>query len=337
MGWKGNFRTGIAIARRIERAEKRKASNAARQYKAMLKQEAFNNGQRIVQEYDDYIELISSTHKDTSESIDWHGILNEAPPEKPTLTNKNLKLAEINLNNFKPSFFDNLFGSTNKKIRNLEQQVEVAKIEDKQQFEKELNQYSKDLSEWTKNQELAKGVLSLDPTAYRNVIEYLDPFSDIKEIGSGLNLSFNKNHIVVNLAANGVTVIPDFVLTQTASGKVSKKKMPIGKFNELYQDYICGCVLRVAREIFSFLPIEFVFVNALSELVNSSTGHLEQQTILSVVIPKLTFERLNFETLDPSDAMKNFKHNMKFSKTTGFSIVSNISIDELNIANFGSS
>jgi hypothetical protein len=176
---------------------------------------------------------------------------------------------------------------------------------------------------------MAKGALAQDPEAYKNILEYLDPFSDIKEIGSGLSISFKKNHLVVTLNANGTTVIPNFVLTQTKSGKVSKKNMPVGKFNELYQDYICGCVLRVVREIFSFLPVEFVFINVQSELVNQATGHLEQQTILSVAIPRQTIEQLNFEALDPSDSMKNFKHNMKFSKTAGFSIVSNLQIDEI--------
>lgn len=331
MGWKGNLRTGIAIARRIERAEKRGASNAAKQYKAMLKQEAFENGQHFVQQYNDYIELISSTHKETSEPIDWHEILNEQPPQKPVLQDKHQILTELNLDNYKPSFFDKLFGTTTKKIKNLEDKIKKAKTDDQIHFKDELNQYEKDLSEWTKNQELANGVLSLDPIAYKNVIEYLDPFSDIKEIGSGLDLSFDKKHIVATLYANGVSVIPDFVLTQTSSEKISKRKMQIVKFNELYQDYICGCVLRVTREIFSFLPVEFVFINVLSELVNPVTGYLEQQIILSVAIPKLTFERLKFETLDPSDSMKNFKHNMKFSKTAGFSIVSSLSIDEIMV------
>lgn len=337
MGWKGNLRTGIAIARRIERAEKRRVSHAARQYRAMLKQEAFDNGQRIVQEYNDYIELISSIHKETSEPIDWHEVLSEEAPTKPILTNYNQKFAEYNLQHFHPSMFDKLFGLTNKKLKKLEQQIERAKVQDQQLFESETNQYNKDSGVWKKKQELAKGILSFDPIAYKNAIEHLDPFSDIKEIGSGLNISFDKYHIEVNLEANGVTIIPDFVLTQTATGKVSKKKMSIGKFNELYQDYICGCVLRVVREIFSFLPVDFVFVNVLSELLNPSTGHLEQQTILSVAIPKSTFDKLNFETLDPSDSMKNFKHNMKFSKTTGFQIVTNVPTNELLASNFGSS
>ena len=323
------MRTTLALARRIERAEKRRANESARQYKAMLKQQEFENGQRIVQEYDEYIDLISSTHKETSEPINWKEVLEEQAPTKPMLSDKYQKLAEIKLASYKPSFFDKLLGLTLKKIKKLETSIEIAKLDDQKSFEKEQNQYDKDFAEWTKYQEMAKGALARDPEIYKNILEYLDPFSDIKEIGSGLSISFEKNYLIVTLNANGTTVIPDFVLTQTKLGKVSKKSMAIGKFHELYQDYICGCVLRVGREIFSFLPVEFVFVNVQSELVNQSTGHLEPQIILSVAIPKKTLEQLNFEKLDPSDSMKNFKYNMKFTKTGGFSVVPNLQIEEM--------
>ena len=329
MGWKGNLRAGIAIARRIERSEKRRASNATKQYKSMLKQDAFENGQRAVQEYNDYIELISSTHKDTSEQIDWHDILGEAEPTKPMLINKKQNDAEYNLANYTPTFFDKLFGSTKKKLQKLEALVVTAKSTDKGDFESNLKQYNTDHNEWKKYQDLAKGVLSSDTEVYKNVFEHLDPFSDIKELGSGLKIIFEKEYLTVTLSANGETVIPDFVLTQTSTGKVTKKKMSVGKFYELYQDYICSCVLRVAREVISFLPLNYVFVNVQSEMVNPINGHLEQQTILSVAIPARTLDKLNFDTIDPSDSMKNFIHNMKFSKTTGFSVVSIISPTEI--------
>ena len=87
----------------------------------------------------------------------------------------------------------------------------------------------------------------------------------------------------------------------------------------------------MAREIVSFLPINYVFVNVQSEMVNPTNGHLEQQTILSLAIPANTLDKLNFETIDPSYSMKNFIHNMKFSKTTGFSIVSAISPSDIKL------
>jgi hypothetical protein len=331
MGWKGNLRSVVAYANKMEREEHRRASLAAKQYKAMLKQEEFENGKKAVQEYNAYIELISSTHKDASETLNWQDLMNEPEPIRPAIKYDHLQAAQKNLDSYKPSFFDKLFGSSKTKIKRLEALVAAAPHEDKKVYEKEWNQYNTDHTAWQENIAFAKGVLASDVETYKKVIEELTPFEDIKELGSGLNITFDKKHVVVTLLANGITVIPDFVLSQTAAGKVSKKKMPVQKYYELYQDYICSCALRIAREIFSFLPLEFVIVHVTSELVNSSTGHLEQQTILSIAFPKLTLDKLNFETIDPSDSMSNFKRHMKFSKTAGFSIVADIQPAELGL------
>ena len=106
--------------------------------------------------------------------------------------------------------------------------------------------------------------------------------------------------------------------TLTKSNKVSIKPMPKNRFYEIYQDYVCGCSLRVARELFALLPIEMVTVNAVGSLLNKQTGHLEDTPILSVAIPRKTLDMLNFENLDPSDSLNNFVHNMDFKSGKGF-------------------
>jgi len=107
--------------------------------------------------------------------------------------------------------------------------------------------------------------------------------------------------------------------------------MPKTKYYELYQDYVCGAVLRVARELFALFPIEMIIVTAVAELLNTKTGHLEIQPILSVVIPRETINKLNFELIDPSDSMGNFLHQMKFLKTKGFQPVREIHSSEIDI------
>lgn len=97
--------------------------------------------------------------------------------------------------------------------------------------------------------------------------------------------------------------------------------MPKGRFYELYQDYVCSCILRVARELFALLPIEMVIIHAIGNLLNSKTGHLEDKPIISVATPRKTLETFNFEMLDPSDSMENFVHKMTFKKTKGFEAV----------------
>ncbi|WP_235369372.1 hypothetical protein [Pseudomonas fluorescens] len=93
------------------------------------------------------------------------------------------------------------------------------------------------------------------------------------------------------------------------------------RFNELHQDYVCSCALRVGRELLAILPDDLVIVTALDNVLNSSTGHMEEQPILSVAFSRLTVDGLNLETIDPSDAMKNFVHTMSFKKGAGFSAV----------------
>ena len=97
----------------------------------------------------------------------------------------------------------------------------------------------------------------------------------------------------------------------------------------MYQDYVCGCALRVAREIFALLPSMMVIVTTTSDVLNTSTGHLEVQPVLSVAMPRVTLEGLNFDSLDPSDSLNNFVHNMRFLKTKGFRVVDKITPDDL--------
>jgi hypothetical protein len=83
-------------------------------------------------------------------------------------------------------------------------------------------------------------------------------------------------------------------------------------------------VLRVAREIFALLPFESVIVTAVGDVVNTQTDHLEEKPLLSVAIPRRTLTRLDLNTIDPSDSMKNFVHRMDFKKNKGFMVVEKI-------------
>lgn len=38
--------------------------------------------------------------------------------------------------------------------------------------------------------------------------------------------------------------------------KLSVKAMPKGRFHEVYQDYACGCCLRIGREVLALLPVD---------------------------------------------------------------------------------
>ncbi len=323
---KGFIRSYGAAVRRMEREQQREAREAAKRFKEQQKLLEIQNAKQAVKDWTNYVKLLQSVHKNCTESIDWDQIKNTSKPTKPTHKRAYEKPAQDKLDNFKPSIFDKIFGSTQKKIVRLKQQVKEAKEQDEKIYLANYSDYKEACKDWEELQSIARGIGDNDPQAYENALKYFNPFSDIGELGTQISYTFDNNFLDLDLHVNSVDVIPDYELKQTSTGKLSKKAMPKSRFNELYQDHVCSAVLRVAREVFAYLPIEYARINAMSKLLNSATGHLEEKPILSVIIPPKTVESLNLDTIDPSDSMQNFVHNMKFSKVKGFVAVEKVGL-----------
>ena len=150
----------------------------------------------------------------------------------------------------------------------------------------------------------------------------MSDLSEIAELGESLIFTpLSPTRARVRLRASSKEVIPEFTRSLLASGKLSEKKMPVGRGWDLYQDHVCSAAIRVARDTYGLLPLEMVFVEVENDLLDTSTGHLEPSVILSVAIPRTTLDRLNLSTIDPSDALDNFVHRMMFRKTKGFAPV----------------
>lgn len=321
---KGLVRSYSAAAKRAEKAQQKKAREATKKYKQQLKEEEIANAVDAVGVYNEYIELIQSAHKNCTETIDWNEIKNTTAPSQPSKSTSNEIHAQKKLDTYHPSILDKVFRSTNKKISQLEKSLEEAKKKDEKENDLAQREYLEELANWKLLQQIAKGVEKGNAESYKDALEYFDPFSDIGELGTQIEFSISANEVDLDLHINGTEIIPDYTLKQLASGKLSKKDMTKSKFNELYQDHVCSVVLRVARELFAYLPIKKARINAIGQILNSSTGHLEEQPILSVIMIPETINSLNMDTIDPSDSMENFVHNMKFAKTKGFSIVNKV-------------
>ena len=138
---------------------------------------------------------------------------------------------------------------------------------------------------------LTLGTTKKKSKSYEDDLQYFNPFSDIGELGTRIEFSISDDKQVdVDVHINGEEVIPNYELKQTAGGKLSKKNMTKSKFNELYQDHIYSSIIRVSRELYAYLPLDKARVNAIGQVLNLSTGHLEERPILSVImVPKTTY------------------------------------------------
>ncbi|WNJ96763.1 hypothetical protein RND59_06715 [Vibrio ruber] len=327
MGWKGTIRSINAAVNQAERDAKRRQRDLERNLKQQYKMQELQQAAYEVEVFENHLEIVQSMHKECSNPLNWKEIALSSEPEKPIYSDELECEALLNKENYKPSLIDRIFKRTEKKLAVFSDAICTAKDKDKLSYDSAISQWERDRSDWADSVSQAKLLLSGNADARIQTIKELNPFTEISALGSNLEFSVdNEGILTVTINIHGEEIIPKEQKSLLKSGKLSIKKMPVGKFNEIYQDYVCSSVLRAAREIFSILPDEYVVVNAQDLLLNKSTGHLEQQIILSVYIPRSTLLMLNMDLIDPSDSMQNFVHNMSFKKTKGFEPVCSVNI-----------
>jgi hypothetical protein len=327
MGWKGTVRA-------IQADMRRAAREADRKQKIQAKLQALDDAQSAVRAFENYIENITSIHTEcNSEIMDWQDTANQRPPSEPKRSNDSEEEAQRKHDGFKPRLLNKLLRNEAKKREKLKQAITAATIKDDEKYQDRMTEYRNKHALWEKKKNLAERLLNKDPQAYIDTIRELNPFTSIEKLGSGLQFTVDdRGNLTASISVHSDEVIPQEKYSLRQSGTLSTKEMPKGEFNTLYQDYVCSCVLRVAAELYALLPIERVLINAKDNLLNPKTGHIEEQTIVSVMVMRKTFEALNLNSIDPSDAMKNFLHNMRFKKTAGFDVVEPIAFDEVEAA-----
>ncbi|MCK4830181.1 hypothetical protein KA005_81435, partial [bacterium] len=313
MTLRGVIREVQAAQRRAEREEKRRQRELEKRIREAEKLAEHEQAVLEVDEFLNYIDVISSIHKDCGFVWDWEEVWRSKSPAEPDKVNRRQLGAQQRIDSYKPSFFDKLLKRTEVKKDELNEELETAITEDNYEYQDSVEDYEDAYSEWEKLRELASRILKGDTDAYLEAIQEAEPFEEIYEYGSSFNTNvISKDIIEVLFQVNDEQVIPKETKTVLKTGKLSVKNMTKTRYYELYQDYVCGSTMRVARELFALLPIKRVLVTATCKMLNTSTGHKEEKPILSVIMPRDTIEELNFQMIDPSDSMTNFVHNMKF-------------------------
>lgn len=168
--------------------------------------------------------------------------------------------------------------------------------------------------------DLARRVLAGEGAAYIAAVHGHSPFREMTSLGATVQFQLEERHVLeCKLLVRGRDAIPPEQKSLTATGKLSVKPMQKARFHEIYQDYVCSCVLRVAREVFALLPIDLVIVTAAVAGKGDAVNASIEIPVLSAAMPRAAFEGLDFATLDPSDAIMAFAHrgDVAASRKTG--------------------
>lgn len=192
------------------------------------------------------------------------------------------------------------------------------------------NLSEKERANWQADINLAKSIMHKDSDTYLEVIQEYSTLNDISAYGSDFEFGVDEKDILsCRFEVKIKDVVPTFGYKQNEDGSIVDCNLRKTEFNDLAQDYVCSCSIRIAREVFALLPVDFVLVSAEEEFFDSSTGNNQQVTILSILFIRDGFENINFERIDPSDFCARFKQNMSFTKTNGFKPVDEIDLNDI--------
>lgn len=321
-----------AVERR-RRAEERDALRSFReQQRAMKAYEKAEEAERAAREasaFDAYLKLLVSVHKDCGERWDWQALSRAADPSPPSRIARNEDEARRALDGYSPSFFEKLFGRAKKRRSELEGRVDEARRTDDREHRDRLQEHRSEVELAAIRRRIAAGILACDPNAYRAAIEHASPFEELDSYDTTVDVTdLQADVAVLRCEIKDREVVPTEELKLTATGKLSKKQMAAGKYWALYQDYVCSCAIRVAREVFAVLPVNRVITNICTTGLDPSTGHHGLTTLLTVGFGRSQLAHLNLAAIDPSDAMENFPHRMTFKKTAGLQPVEPIAVDD---------
>ncbi len=327
MGWRGTVRTIVAAANRAERDAVRRQHALEKYERQLEKQREIERAAHAVEKYENLIEVLQSVHKDCTSSVDWQGISSSSQPEEAADTHSSEQGAQSLLDKYKPNILHKIFKKEEQIRLGLSLKIEKAREEDQKRNQAKHDDHLAKVTDWRDSVAMAKRILSHDVAAYKEAIEEMNPFKELGTLGSEVTFSFpSGDKIEVAAHVHDEKVIPKDQMTLLKSGKLSVKPLPVSRFYEIYQDHVCSAVLRIGRELFALLPIEDVLVIATSILLNSANGKMEKSPILSVLLKRETMEKLNFESLDPSDSIQNFLNKMDFKKGRGFLAIDHVSL-----------
>lgn len=281
------------------------------------REETLKASENEVREYNEYIERLKSVHKECEPPISWEEVKREPPPFVKGEVGPMQQAAINELMEYKPTLAEQMMPEMEKEKREkLRDAVEAAKEEDLEAY-----------FVWQSTRDIATRILDGDLDAYLDAIESGNPFEELTDFGSDFEFFAEEgNAIVVQFNVKGKELIPEQEPFIGADGEVSTRILSKTAYYDIVHDYVASCSVRIAREIFSLLPVDICLVNAEDTVLNTRTGHDEDCAILSVKFTREGFQKINFERIDPSDFLESFEMKSGFNQTKGFSPIEKIEL-----------
>lgn len=281
------------------------------------------------EQYQFYVESLVRTHTRVSAAISWEATAQDPAPYPPSLIWERTERMQSKIAAYKPSFFARLFGREGVQRAELDRELEYARTSDQRHYQEALATHAEQMKRWEHDRTLAAKVVARDASVYGAALQATGVLGVLSEHQVSLELSdVEADGVVLRCRLLDDEPVPVNEIKLTSTGKRQEKALPSGRYWALYQDHICSVAIRAGREILATLPVGRVIVNVAVVQRCPQSGHVRDFVYLGVQFSRATEGRIKWESVDPSESLKNFPHRMSFKKTTGFIEVEPLELSE---------
>jgi hypothetical protein len=282
--------------RQDQRDSARRSREIEREVRQREKLDQMAQAKLEVAEHNSKVDLLLSLHRKATQIVDWWALatsLSHALPHRPRISELAARLeAILPTSNVPPRP-----GSALPDAIAQDALLFEAALKSHEQLELRRQAVSR----------LADRILAYDVGAYTEALERFSSLAELGELGIGMGLIMHgSNGIECVLSVGGYQVIPAEGKVLSSGGRLSVKAIPRQQLHEMYQDYICGAVLRVVRECLAVLPIARILVSARVPITDT------ERFVLSVAVERGDLAPLDLNSADASEALAALKHRGDF-------------------------
>lgn len=167
-----------------------------------------------------------------------------------------------------------------------------------------------------------------------SVSDKIDGFIEKLELPIDVELDYDYDEksksLYVDLLLPSIEIMPNRKAALLATGKPSVKSKTKYELNNDYMTCVVGVAFFIASALYNTTTsIDKMLVNGFSTRISGATGNMEETAIYSVVFNREQFSQINYQKINPVDALTAFPCHIDLLKTMEYKSIQPFTKDEI--------